>query len=77
MEDRLQRLAQQLPDDIDAMLICEAVNRQYFTGLRSSAGTLLVFKQAPAVFLIDSRYYECAKKDIHGCEVVLQGKLFE
>ena len=77
MEDRLQRLAQQLPDDVDAMLICEAVNRQYFTGLRSSAGTLLVFKQAPAVFLIDSRYYERAKKDIHGCEVVLQGKLFE
>ncbi len=30
MEDRLQRLAQQLPDDVDAMLICEAVNRAAF-----------------------------------------------
>ena len=38
MEDRLQRLAQQLPDDVDAMLICEAVNRQYFNGLRSDGG---------------------------------------
>ena len=61
MNSRIQRLAVALPENIDGILITSRVNRYYFTGLISSAGTLLVTHQ-DAVFIIDFRYFEDAKR---------------
>lgn len=74
MKERIERLQAALPEGIDAALITAQVNRRYYTGFPSSAGTLLVTREA-AVFFIDFRYYEAAQRVISGCDVVLQGKL--
>ena len=61
MNSRIQRLAAALPENTDGILITSRVNRYYFTGMISSAGTLLVTHQ-DAVFIIDFRYFEDAKR---------------
>ena len=48
-----------------------AVNRRYFTGMKSTAGTVVVFPDA-AYLIIDFRYIERARKTVKDCEVVLQ-----
>ena len=60
----------------DCAIITDDVNRRYFTGMKSSAGTLLVFQEA-AYLIIDGRYIEKAQKTVTCCEVILQGKLYE
>ncbi|MBE6837492.1 MAG: aminopeptidase P family protein [Ruminococcus sp.] len=60
----------------DCALISSDVNRRYFTGMKSSAGTLLVFEDK-AYLIIDFRYIEKARKSAKNCEVVLQNKLYE
>ena len=55
-----------------AALIASDVNRRYFTGMKSSAGTLLVFPDA-AYLIIDFRYIEKARAVVKDCEVILQG----
>ncbi|MDE6149546.1 MAG: aminopeptidase P family protein [Ruminococcus sp.] len=60
-------------------IIASDVNRRYFTGMKSSAGTLLVFKEQ-GYFIIDFRYIEKARKLLNGnshVEVILQKNLFE
>jgi Xaa-Pro aminopeptidase len=74
MNSRIQRLAAALPENTDGILITSRVNRYYFTGMISSAGTLLVTHQ-DAVFIIDFRYYEDAKRIVKDAEVVLQDNL--
>lgn len=76
MESRIERLLKKLPEDVDAVLITSGVHRQYFTGFQSSAGTLFAIKHAEAYFIIDFRYFEKAQRDVHGCKVLLQDKLF-
>lgn len=53
-----------------AYLIISPENRRYLTSFPSSAGYLLITENE-AVFLIDSRYIEAAKKAVSGCETVL------
>ena len=60
----------------DCALITDDTDRRYFTGMKSSAGTLVVFSGA-AYLIIDSRYIEKARKSVTGCEVILQTKLYE
>lgn len=60
----------------DCALITNDINRRYFTGMRSSAGTLLVFSDA-AYLIIDSRYFEKASRSVVGCSVVLQDDLYK
>jgi len=72
----LQTLAAGIPEEIGAAIITGKYNRRYYTGLLSSAGTLLVTREK-CRFVIDSRYFEPARKTIKGCEVVLQDKLYE
>ncbi len=71
----IEQLKQSLEENT-CVLIDSDVNRRYFTGMKSSAGTLLVFRDA-AYFIIDFRYIEKAKKTVHGCDVILQNKLYE
>lgn len=59
----------------DCGIINDTVNRRYFTGMKSSDGTLVVFKDK-AYLIIDFRYIEKAKKTAKGCEVILQNRLY-
>ncbi len=75
MKERLDALVAGLPAEVDAALITSEVSRRYLTGMPSSAGTLLVFKDAPACLLMDSRYIEKARLIVKDCNVVLQRRL--
>ena len=72
----IEKLMKALPEGADAALITSDVNRRYFTGLGSSAGTLVAFRNT-AYFIIDFRYIEIAKATVTGAEVILQDKLYE
>lgn len=83
MEARLRKLMESLPDGIDGALLLSAVNRQYYLGIVSSAGTLLVTRRK-SYFIVDFRYIELARTKVRGAEVILQedleaqlGKLIE
>lgn len=76
MSTRLEKLTTQLPANIECMIITSGYSRYYFTGMRSSAGTLLVTREK-SYFIIDFRYIELAKKTVKNAEVILQGKLYE
>lgn len=73
---KYQRLMEHLPEEVGAALITEDVNRRYFTGMKSSAGTVLVTREK-AYLIIDFRYIEKAQKTVHDAEVIMQGKLYE
>ena len=68
--DRIKRLSQQLPENIDAALITSDVNRRYYTGFVSSAGALFVTRKE-AVLLLDSRYVEAGTKKVTDAKVML------
>ncbi|MBR5558721.1 MAG: aminopeptidase P family protein [Oscillospiraceae bacterium] len=74
MKERIAGLQALLPEGVDGALITSDVNRRYYTGFDSSAGTLLV-SRTQALLIIDFRYYEAAKESITGCEIMLQDKL--
>lgn len=71
----LEQLMNSLDGVCDCGIINDTVNRRYFTGMKSSDGTLVVFKDA-AYLIIDFRYIEKAKKTAKGCEVILQDRLY-
>ncbi|MCL2054223.1 MAG: Xaa-Pro peptidase family protein [Oscillospiraceae bacterium] len=66
---RLQALAGAMPPEIDCFLITSDINRRYFTGFKSSAGMLAVFRNT-SYLLIDFRYYEKAKSTVTDCSVI-------
>lgn len=68
--NNIKKLQAKLKDETCAAIIYSEHNRYYFTGFRSTDGILLVTKSR-AVFFIDSRYVEAAKKQARDCEVVL------
>lgn len=74
--NRIERLKNKLHNGIQGAIVISETNREYLSGLLSSAGTLLIFNEY-AYFIIDSRYFEIAKKKVTGADVILQGKLYE
>ena len=74
-EQRLEKIAQIL-DKSQAALITDDVNRFYLTGMKSSAG-IVVVTQKQAFLLIDFRYYEKAVSVAQGVKVILLEKTFE
>lgn len=74
--NRIERLAAALPQDTDGAIITSDINRRYFTGMKSSAGTLVIFREK-AYLIIDFRYIEKASAVVKSAEVILQGRLFE
>lgn len=72
--DRISALQKRL-DKRTAALITSDDNRFYLSGMRSSAGVMLVTCQK-AFLLVDFRYFEKAKSTAR-CEVVLLNKLYE
>lgn len=73
---RFQKLFEELPEDIDCAFITSDVNRRYFTGMKSSDGTVLAFRDK-AYLLIDFRYIEKARATVTAAEVVEQKKLYQ
>lgn len=73
---KFERLTSELPSSVDAALVTEDVNRRYFTGMKSSAGTVLVTREK-AYLIIDFRYIEKARKTVKDAEVIMQDKLYE
>lgn len=76
MLNRIAALMQRLPAGTDAALIQSDVNRRYFTGMLSSAGTVLCFRDC-AYFIIDFRYIEKARTVVKNCTVLEQHDLLE
>lgn len=68
--EKLQKLFAKLPAEIDAAFITSDINRRYFSGMKSSAGTVIAFREK-AYLLIDFRYFEKASKTVKNCEVIL------
>lgn len=71
MKERVQELQNRLPQGIDAVLITSPINRFYYAGFRSTAGTLFITKNS-STFFIDFRYIEAAEATVKGSEVILQ-----
>lgn len=75
MNKRIEKLMELLPYELDCVLITSDINRRYFTGMLSSAGTLVCFRDA-AYLIIDFRYIEKARKAAKGCEVLQQEDIY-
>ncbi len=74
MESRIEKLMARLTPETDAALIGSDVNRRYLTGMLSSAGTVLCFRNA-AYLIIDFRYIEKARQCVKHCTVIEQKNL--
>lgn len=72
---RFDKLFKVLPDDIDCVLVTSDVNRRYFTGMKSSDGTVVAFRDK-AYLIIDFRYIEKARSVVTSAEVIEQKKLY-
>lgn len=76
MENRIKKLMELLPADVDGVYITSSENRFYYTGFPSTSGYLLALRGG-SVFYTDSRYLEAAQNKITSCEVRLQKELFK
>lgn len=72
--NRFERLFDKLPKDIDCVLITSDINRRYFTGMKSSAGTVIAFPDK-SYLIIDFRYIEKARSIVKNAEVIEQKNL--
>lgn len=75
MNKRIEKLMELLPYELDCALITSDINRRYFTGMLSSAGTLVCFRDE-AYLIIDFRYIEKAQETVKGCQVIRQEDLY-
>lgn len=72
--NNIQKLQNTLNEG-ECALLFDGVSRRYFTKMKSSAGTVVVFPDA-AYLIIDFRYFEKAKKTVFDCEVIEQNRLY-
>lgn len=70
---RLERLFEGF-SGAECAVITSDVNRRYFTGMKSSAGTVIAFPDK-AYLLIDFRYIEKARATVTDAEVIEQKRL--
>lgn len=74
MATHVETLAQNLPAEangspIDAALVISPPNRLYLTGMKSSAGFVLVTREK-SYFMVDFRYYEAACQWVKDCQII-------
>lgn len=74
--DKIAYLRNIVLENSDAFLVNSDINRAYLTGMRSSAGFFLCFKDS-SYLIIDSRYIEKAQDDVKCSEVIKQKKIYE
>lgn len=73
--NNIEKLRAEMPKENYCALITSDINRRYFCGMKSSAGTVLVFP-GEAYLLIDFRYFEKAKEKASCCEVIRTEKYY-
>lgn len=73
--DKIIRLQQTMPSFMEAAILQDAANRFYLTGMKSSAGTVLITRNK-AWLLIDFRYLEMAEQKVKNCKVVEEKNLY-
>ena len=73
--DKIKRLQKAMPDTMEAAIFRDPSNRFYLTGMRSSAGTVVVTKKH-AWLIIDFRYFEDAEKKVKNCIVIEETALY-
>lgn len=73
---RFERLFELLPDNVESVLITSDINRRYFTGMKSSAGIVLAFRNK-AYLLIDFRYIEKARETVKTAQVIETKELYK
>lgn len=67
---RIEKLqAAMVAANVDAIFLYSEINRNYFTGLTTSNGLLLVEQQGMPVFYTDFRYIEVANRTLKGIEI--------
>ena len=62
-------------EGIDCALITSDVNRRYFTGMKSSAGVIVSFREK-SYLIIDFRYIEKARETVKDAEVIEMNRLY-
>lgn len=65
-----------MPDDMEAVIFWDTANRFYLTGMKSSAGTVLVTRKN-SWLIIDFRYFEEAERKVRNCQVIEEKRLYE
>ncbi len=74
--NNISRLREKLAKENYCALITSDINRRYFSGMKSSAGAVLIFPEY-AYLLIDFRYFEKASEVVTCCETILMKKYYE
>lgn len=67
--DKINRLQRAMPSSMEAVILRDGANRFYLTGMKSSAGTVLLTRKK-AWLLIDFRYFEQAQAKVENCCVI-------
>ncbi|MDE5563989.1 MAG: aminopeptidase P family protein [Oscillospiraceae bacterium] len=71
MKERIERLCALFAEKADCALVTDDINRRYLTGMKSSAGYVLVFPEE-TYLIIDFRYIEKARETVKHCTVLEQ-----
>lgn len=69
MADRIKRLAAALSGRADCAIVTDDINRRYLTGMKSSAGAVVIFPDE-AYLMVDFRYIEKARETVRDCKVL-------
>ncbi len=73
--DKIAKLQRVMPFGMGAAIFRDGANRFYLTGMKSSAGAVLVTKER-AWLIIDFRYLEEAEKKVRNCIVIEEKQLY-
>lgn len=73
--DKIARLQKTMPDSMEAAVFRDQANRFYLTGMKSSAGTVLVTRKH-SWLIIDFRYLEEAERKVSNCQVIEEKEIY-
>lgn len=75
MRNNIELVQKELKQNADCAIVTSDINRRYLTGMRSSAGTVVIFEDK-VYLIIDFRYIEKARATALDCEVLLEQNLY-
>lgn len=75
MEDKIKKLQERMPQEVDAFLTADEKTVLYLTGFDMTDGALFVMRDEAFLF-VDFRYIEAAREEARGCSVVMPEKNF-
>lgn len=71
---RVQRVREAMPQEVDGILVFQPQNRRWVSGFTGSSGVAIVGRKGKPVFLTDFRYTEQAGQQCQGFEVIQHGQ---